>query len=69
MFSEIPSPTPQSWRRRRMEVEFVDCFLPCLPSGFLLSSKTNTSNPNSIWNARTHLNEFLKRGLMVKARG
>ena len=30
------------------------------PGGFSLSSKTNTSNSNSIWKGRTRLNEFLR---------
>ena len=55
----------KSRRRRHMWVEFVVGSLPCSErffsgySGFPLSSKTNTSRPNSnsIWNARTRLNE------------
>ena len=51
-------------RRRYMWVEFVVYYLPCSEryfsgySGFPLSSKTNTSNSKSIWNARTRFNEF-----------
>ena len=51
--------------RRHMSVEFVIGSLLCSErfffgySDFPLSSKTTFPNFNSIWNARTFLNEFL----------
>jgi len=46
--------------------EFAVGSLPCSEklfsgySGFLLSSKPTLPNSNSIWNARTRLNEFIR---------
>ena len=42
-----------------MWVEFL-LVLSLAPRGFPRSSKTNTSNSNSIWNARTRLKEFTR---------
>ena len=55
-----------SRRRRHMWVEFVVGSLPCSErffsgySGFSSPQEPTGPNYNSIWNARTHLNEFLK---------
>ena len=56
----------ESWRRRHMWVEFVVGSLPCSErffsgySGFLSAQKPTLPNSNSICNARTGFNEFLR---------
>ena len=58
-------PAFKSWRRRHMWVEFVVGSLPCSErffsgySGFPSPQKPTLPNSNSIWNARTRLNEFI----------
>ena len=59
------SPGFNSRRRRHMWVEFVVGSLPCSErffsgySGFPSPQKPTLPNSNSIWNARTRLNEFI----------